>query len=240
VADITWILLFFILYLWPSQRYCATHHVDIVFNRCVEFFQPEITLHINIKETLYYHASYTTQQHPQYNSILFSSPLLSVAQFIAEHHWSAGSSIKTTNMGIYFTRIFFESIGQASKNLFFFEVLNRIFPEVEFFLLKYFTKYYNWEKHEYIADNFNVAQGGFMKKSYSFDEVIAVSGVIKNTYSPLKIFFFERPIVYLTPPPYWTCFVNRQFSCNNINYFDSAPRSQGYFYKNPRHSDKSA
>ena len=106
MIDIIWILLFFVLYLWPYQHYCASHHVDIVFNKCVEFFQPEIRIYVNIKETIYYHASYLTQRHPQYNSILFSSSLFPVSQFIIEQHWSAKSNLETINMGLYFTRIF--------------------------------------------------------------------------------------------------------------------------------------
>jgi hypothetical protein len=213
---------FLLVYWWPATKYFGGHSAYIIFNKCVEFYQPEIYLNINIKET-YYYEFYTREQLPYYNSISFGSSSLPFSKFISEHHWSSKSRISTPEMGMYFSKILFKSIGEASKNAFFFEVLYTTFSEIEGWLEWYFTHYYNWQGRKFIADYMNVDLGG-LRPGYSFKFIL---NQIKNKTSilmirdeHLKIFFFDKPIIYVAPPQFWTCYTNKQFSFDNINHFD--------------------
>jgi len=184
----------------------------IILNRCTEFYQPAVYFYINIKDTLYYNY-YVQQQLPRYNSIFYGSFILPVNKFISLHHWSRGSEIVTPQMGLYFVKKLFVRLGEASKNAFFFEVLERFAFKADFFLSGYFRKYYNWYNNWLIADFWDINKGGFA----DWDDVKTTPTASK---SQLKIHFFEKPVVYQAPPQFWTCYVNKQFSFNSIRRFE--------------------
>src|SRR5579871_6978909 len=107
-------------------------------------------------------------------------------------------------MGLYFTKILFKRVGEASKNAFFFEILYTGYDLIEMFLFQYFKKYYYWYGNRLIADYLDVNKGGF-SCAYDFNNIRRQIFVGQNQLKikfEEKIRFQDNPIVYNCPPQY--------------------------------------
>jgi len=233
-VDVVWILLFLLVYLWPSARYFGGHRVDVVLHKFGEYFQPAIFFNINIKETLHY-THYTKEQLPHYNSIFYGSSRLPVNEFISTHHWSSNSEIQTPQMGLYFTKILFKRIGEAARNTFFFEVLYTTFEKVETQLVTYFVKNYDWAHSTRSTQLGKISGGGFdlggltaaeFLQSYKYEiEKLKVHQSHLEFSSDFRMKFSYSSINTSGKIPfiYWTTYINKPFSFNGVRSFLNTP-----------------
>jgi len=249
-VDVVWILLFLLVYLWPSARYFGGHRVEIALIKFGEFYQPAIFYNINIKETLHY-KYYVKEQLPHYNSIFYGSSKLPLNKFISKQHWSADSEIHTPQMGLYFTKILFKRIGEAAKNTFFFEVLYTTFEKVESRLVSYFYENFNWKYSKRLTYYVPISEGGLevedcrSQDSFSLAHFSRILSQIKTFSSILPTddwgatvkLHLKKNLMSWVHPMYRTTHVNRPFSFDGIHRFNLTLVGHYYFPQEEPHID---
>jgi heme/copper-type cytochrome/quinol oxidase subunit 3 len=211
-VDVVWILLFLLLYLWPSARYFGGHTVDIVLNKCTEFYKPEIYFNINVNKTLYYKALIAQTVDPRalevYKWYWFSTKCSPLSHFI-EKYWNQYYNFETT-------------VSRGVKLGFFTETIYPLWFKIEKMLFYYFGKYYAWSDKKLIADHFINKNGG-MDRSYSYASFVkrnAWDGVNQYNMGTTTCTIYVKPVVYGVPAQFWTCHVNKHFSVDGYLNFD--------------------